>query len=88
MDAADSFRLRGNRGLNQLFVDVQRVLTDVDENRHAAAQHKGVSRRDERVGWHDDFIARLNVTEKRRHLQCRSPRVDEEELLATELFLH
>ena len=66
----DRTRALRDRRLDQRFVDVERVGPDVDEHRHAAAEHKGVGRRDEGVGRHHHFIARSDVGQDGRHLEC------------------
>ena len=67
----------GDRRLDQALVQVQRVGSDVDEDRPRAAQHEGVGRRDEGERRHDDFVARADVGEQRRHLQGGGAGMDE-----------
>ena len=40
----DRARTRRNRGLDQPFVEVERVFPDVDKDRYRAAQHESVCR--------------------------------------------
>ena len=47
----------GYRGLYQTLVEIECILSYVDEYGHATPQHKRVCRRCEGVGRHDDFVA-------------------------------
>jgi hypothetical protein len=73
--------------LDQSLVEVERVFADIDEHRHAAAQHEGVGRRDEGVRGHDDLVAGLHVHQQCRHLQRRGARVRQQRLVAAGALL-
>ena len=62
---------RRDRGLDQPFVEIERVLPDVDEHRDRAAQHERIRRRHEGEGRHDHFVAALDVEQQRRHVERR-----------------
>jgi hypothetical protein len=61
---------RGDGSLDPAFVEVERVLADVDENRDRAAQHEGIRRRDEGEGGHDDLVAAFEVEQDRGEVEC------------------
>ena len=65
----DGARPLRDGGLDLTLVDIESVGPDVDEDGHAAAKHERVGGRDERERRHDDFVARLNAGDKRRHLE-------------------
>ena len=73
---------RRDRSLDLHLVDVQRVGPDVDEHRHAAAQHEGVGSRDEGERRHDDLVARPDAGEDRGQLEGRSARLGEQRRVA------
>jgi hypothetical protein len=73
--------------LDPALVQVEGVLADVDEHRHAAPQHEGIRRRDEGVRGHDHLIARLDVQQQRGHLQRRRAGMGEQGLGAAGLAL-
>ena len=60
---------RRDRGLDQPFIEIERVLADVDEHRHRAAQHERVRRRDEGVGGQDDLVAAFEIEQQRGDVQ-------------------
>ncbi|MNH35040.1 hypothetical protein D3C76_1473290 [compost metagenome] len=64
-------------GLNQSFVNIECVFTNVDEHWHATSKYEGIGRRDEGVGRHDDLITWLNVQQQGSHFQSSSARVGE-----------
>jgi hypothetical protein len=74
----DRLGAAGNRLFDQALVDVERVGANIDEDRNTAAQHHSVSGRYERVGRHDDLIARADVGEEAGHLERGSAGVGEQ----------
>ena len=62
---------RRDRGLDQPLIEVERILADIDEDRHRATQHEGVRRRYEGEGRHDHFVAALQVEQQCGHVQRR-----------------
>ena len=60
---------RRDRVLDQPFIEIERVLPDIDEHRHRAAQHEGVGGRHEGVGRQDDLVAAFQVEQQRGHVQ-------------------
>jgi hypothetical protein len=62
---------RRDRILDQPFIEIERVLPDIDEHRHRAAQHERVGGRHEGVGGQDDLVAAFDVEQQRRHVQRR-----------------
>ena len=75
MHNEDCFGAWGYCRLNQGFVEIERVGTNIDEHRYGAAQHDGVCGRDEGERRHDDLVARLKVEKQRGHLECGSARM-------------
>lgn len=71
-------RARGDGGLDQTLIEIERVLADVDKDRHSATQHEGIRRRYERVGRQDDLVAGLDIEQQRGHLQRRGAGVGEQ----------
>jgi hypothetical protein len=71
---------RRDGGFDLLLIEVQRVRADIDEDWHRTAQHEGVGGRDERVGRHDHFVARLQVGKNGSHLERSGARVREQGL--------
>ncbi len=59
----DHFGSLGEGRLDQILVEVQRVGTDVDEDRPRTGPHKGARRGHKRKGGQDDLIARLEIAE-------------------------
>ena len=64
-------RLRGGRDRGRYFrlVDIQRVGTDVNENRPGSHPAHGTGGGYERVRRQDDFVARSQVAQDRRDFQ-------------------
>ena len=58
MNRNDSPGLLRDGVLDQLFIQVHGIRTDIHEHRSRPAQHKGVRRRYERIGRHDHLIPR------------------------------
>ena len=65
----DRSGFRRNGGLDQGLIDIERIMPNVDEYRHASPQYKSIGSRDERVGRHDDLIPGLDMSKNRRHFQ-------------------
>ena len=68
MHRNDSLCLLCNRRLDQLFIHIHGIRTDVHKDRRRAPEHKGVRCGHEGIGRHNDLIAGLNVKEQGRHL--------------------
>ena len=69
MDHDDRPCALGDRGLDRALVDVERVGSDVDEDRHGAAKDEGVGGRDERERGHDHLVAGSEPAQVADHLQ-------------------
>lgn len=65
----DGAGTRGDRGGDAAFIDVERVVADVNEDRDPAAQHEGVRHGGEGEGRHDDFVAGPDAGEQCGHLE-------------------
>ncbi len=62
---------RRNRGLDQPFIQIERILPDIDEHRNRAAQDKSVCSRHKGVGRQDNFVATFDVQQQRCQIQRR-----------------
>jgi len=69
MDRHDRLGAGCDRCLDQLFVDVEGVFADINENRHPPTEHEGIGRGYKGVRGHDDLIPRLDVGQDGGHLQ-------------------
>jgi len=69
VDRDDRLCARRDEALKQPFIHVQGVRANVDEHRSSTLQHERVDRGDERERRHDHLVVRLNIEQKRRHLQ-------------------
>ena len=78
---------RRDRVLDQPFVQIERILPDVDEHRHRAAQNEGIRGRYEGVGRQDHFVAAFDVQQQRRHIQRGGAGVGQQRLGAAGSFL-
>ena len=76
---------RRDRGLDQPFIQIERVLPDIDEHRNRAAQHESVCGRHKGVGRQDDFVAAFDVQQQRCQIQRRRAGVSQQCLGATSL---
>src|SRR5712692_4652316 len=47
--------------LDLCLIDIERIWSYIDENRHSTAQHEGICRGNEGVRGHDHLVARLYV---------------------------
>ena len=74
MDGHDRLRARGDRRIDEPLVEVQRVLADVDEHGHGAAQRERVGGRRERERRHDHLVARPDLEQHRGELERRRAR--------------
>src|SRR5439155_269923 len=57
----DRARARRDRGLNQPFIQIERILPDIDKHRNCATQGEGVGGRHKCVGRQDDLAAALDI---------------------------
>jgi hypothetical protein len=80
-------RARRDRRLDQALVEVQRIEADVHEHGRGAAQREGIGGGHERERRHDDFVARRDVEQQRRHLERRRARVGEQHVRRAERAL-
>src|SRR5215470_19665720 len=69
------------------FVEVKRILPDVDEHGNRTAEHEGVRRRYKCVGRHDHFIARLQVQKQGGEVETCGTGGGEEPSCAACLFV-
>jgi hypothetical protein len=76
----------GDRALDEGLVHVEGIGADVHEHGHGPSEHERVGRGGERVGRHDDLVARSEAGQDRRHLQSRRGRLREEHLAAEDLL--
>ncbi len=83
----DRPRARRDRGLDQPFVQIERVFADIDKDRNRAAQHEGVCRRHECVGRQNDFVAAFDVQQQRGQIQRGGAGVRQQRLGAAGLLL-
>ena len=74
-------------GLDQRFVEIERVGTNVDEDRYGTAQHDGIRGRNEGERWHDHLVTRLKVEQQRGHLERGGARVGQQCLGRIETLL-
>jgi hypothetical protein len=70
MHGQDADRARGDERGNRLRRDVLAVRINVGEHRNAAGQEHTAGRCNEAAWGHDDFVARLNVENSQRGVQC------------------
>src|SRR5215471_994488 len=77
MHRHNRLRSRRYRRLNLGFVDIERVGTNIDKNRHTSSQHDGVGRRYKGERWHYYFVAGAYVGEDGSHLQRGGTRLRE-----------
>ena len=69
MNWNDRLRAPADGSFDQPLVEIQGVRPDVDEYRPRASQHKRIDSGYKGKRGHDDFIARPNIEEERRHFQ-------------------
>lgn len=86
MNRDDHLRFRRNGLLNELFIDVHGIGTNIDEHRDSAAQDKSIDRGDERVTRHDEFIAGLDVAKDCRHFQRGRTGMCQQDFLCLEML--
>ncbi len=70
----------------QRLVNILRIRPDIHEYGNAAAQHKRVRRGDERIGRHDNLVARAAVDQQGRHLQCGGSGMNQQNLSGAGAF--
>ena len=80
--------LLGYRILNQGFINVHGIRTDVYEHNPGTAQYKGICGRYKRIGRHDHLIVFLNITKKGCHFQCMGTGCCQKALTRSGLFLN
>ncbi len=68
MNRNDGLSLWRDSFLNQIFVNIQCIWTDINEYDRGPVEHKSIGGRHERIGGHDHLVPRLNVTEQCGHL--------------------
>ena len=61
--------LFGNRILDQFFIYIHCIRSDIYKFHSSATQNKGVCCRYKSIRRHDDFIPRLNICQNRCHLR-------------------
>jgi len=71
MHRHDRPRARGNRVLDQFFIQIEGVFADIDEHRNRAAQHERVRGRNEGVGGQDNLVAPFDIQQQRGHVERR-----------------
>ena len=72
--------------LNEFFINIQRILANIHEHGHAAAQHDGVGCGYEGIGRHDHFIAGLNIQQQSLHFQSCGAGMSKQGLAASAQF--
>ena len=75
----------GDCRLDQAFVHVERIGTDIDEDGDRAAKHEGVCRGDKSVRGHYHLVARLALSQDSGHFKGGRARMGEKGLAAAGL---
>ena len=74
--------------LDQIFIDVHSIRTNICKNNPCSSKNKSIRSRNKGIGRHDNLIPRLDIAEEGCHLQCMCTGCCEKNLIYIKPFPH